>query len=313
MSDVWYKKLGFYINPFSIKPSAFRSEVVAYDLSYIYEKIKNDEVLFIEGEYGTGKTTILKNIIDEFRGKNKIIYYSFNDSREFDIKGLVNGANTTWGKLVGKEVRNMILLLDEVHLMKQVSAEKLLDYYKRGIFKSIVFVTHDYDQVDFPDEFSGYLSGNIIKTVSLTLREIEELIHSRLGNIDLFSRKAIKKIFNLSGKNPRRFLEFCEDIAKFAVDMGDYEITDFHIEEVLENVIEEQKKRKRRAKKEPMNLEDIEVKSVDLDNPETQERLPKFKVNNLVGNTNEKYGIVSGSKASAEDEEESVYNVYYID
>jgi len=31
---LWYKKLGFHNNPFSIKPAAFRDELVAYDMPF---------------------------------------------------------------------------------------------------------------------------------------------------------------------------------------------------------------------------------------------------------------------------------------
>ena len=60
---LWYKEYGFHNNPFSIKPAAFHSKVIGYDLSEIFDKVDNGKVLFIEGKFGFGKTTILKHII----------------------------------------------------------------------------------------------------------------------------------------------------------------------------------------------------------------------------------------------------------
>ena len=66
MNDLWYRHLGFKQNPLSIKPAALHDEVIAYDLEDIYDKVEFGEVIFIEGPYGMGKSTILKNIVNEF-------------------------------------------------------------------------------------------------------------------------------------------------------------------------------------------------------------------------------------------------------
>jgi len=62
---VWYHKLGFFNNPFSVKPVVFHDEVIGYDqtMREIIEKIMDSNIVFISGEYGTGKTTALKGII----------------------------------------------------------------------------------------------------------------------------------------------------------------------------------------------------------------------------------------------------------
>lgn len=230
----WYRKLGFYNNPFSIKPATLQNSVVAYDMPFIYDKIDNAETVFIEGEYGTGKTTILKNIIRRYQGKNKIIYYSFNTG-VFNIRVLIEGANSFLRKVSGLRVRNIIMLLDEVHSMTVKDAKNLLKHYSEGTIQSIIFVSHDYDKVNFPEDFKPLLNGNILRTIDLTDKEAIELIKSRIGDIELFSDTVLKKIYRRA-KNPRRFLEYCEDVARYAVEMGDMEVTDFHIDEVLGDI-----------------------------------------------------------------------------
>jgi len=229
----WYKKLGFHSNPFSIKPAAFNNELIAYDMGYIHKKIDEGEVLFVEGRYGTGKTTILKNIINEFRGRNKIIYFSFNAGKKFDAEKLLDGANSLMRRIAGMQVRNVIFLLDEVHTMTKTDANELLKHYKEGSIKSLVFVTHDANLVSFPEELDTVLNGNVIKTINLSQPEAVDLVRRRIGNISLLSDNMIKTLFRLSENNPRRLLEYCEDVCKYAVELGDDTVTDFHVEEVI--------------------------------------------------------------------------------
>jgi hypothetical protein len=246
---IWYKKLGFSNNPFSIKPAAYQPNMIAYDLDYIYSKIDNAEIMFIEGDYGTGKTTILKNIILKYKGKNRIVYFSFNDGVEFNIHQLLEGANTFIGKLTGLKVRNIILLLDEVHLMSKKEAMSVLKYYESGVIKSMVMVSHDYESTSIPEDVQAYLKDNVIKTASLNLTEAEELISSRIGEIGLFPKPIIRRVFALADKNPRRFLAYCEDIARYAVEMDDFKIADFHVDAVLGEAVKQEQKRIQKPKK----------------------------------------------------------------
>lgn len=268
MNDLWYKKLGFYNNPFSIKPGMYDNELVAYDMPFIYKKIEKGEILFLEGEYGTGKTTILKNIITQFRGKNKIIYYSFNTESGFDLNKLLDGANTAIRRVAGLKVKNVIMLLDEVHTMKSADAKRLLRPYKDGVVKSIIFVSHDYGLTNFPEDYEPLLKGNIIRTVDLTSKEAVALIRRRIGNIDLLTDNMISKVFMLSGKNPRRLLEFSEDVCRYAVEIGDLKVTDYHVDEVLGRVIKEKQKKARVVV--PVKKPHVEEKQEDLEPPRPQ-------------------------------------------
>ncbi|MFH2021573.1 MAG: AAA family ATPase [archaeon] len=240
---IWYRKLSFKNNPFSVKPAAFQPDMVAYDLDYIYQKIDNAEILFIEGEYGTGKTTILKNLISRYKGKNRIIYYSFNDSSAFNLKSLVDGANSLLGRIAGIKVRNILLFLDEVHTMSKKEASDILKFYESGTLKSVVMVSHDIEAVTIPEEMKMYLKDNVIKTATLNLSEAEELIKSRIGDIGLFPSPIIKRIFSLSGRNPRKFLSYCEDVARYAIEMDDYKVVDFHVDTVLADEMKKENKR----------------------------------------------------------------------
>lgn len=317
---IWYKKIGFNSNPFSIKPAAFQPEVVAYDLDYIFEKIESAEILFLEGNYGTGKTTILKNIISKFRQSNKIIYYSFNDGENFDLVSLLNGANSFVRKVTGLKHRNIILLLDEVHTMTKSHAKEILKYYQNGVIQSVVFVTHDYSEANLPEDLKLYLEGNVIKTVPLSQSEAIELVENRIGNIDLFSKKILKRIFEIADKNPRRFLEYCEDVAKYAVEMEDYKVTDFHVDNVLEEAIKENKKNQSlntveekksssenkeiqpKPKIEIKEVEKVDEVKLEVESSDKPKKEKKFKINKLVEGSKDPLGTVEASLPEHESE-----------
>ena len=110
---IWYKALGFRQNPFSIKPGHLHDEVIAYDLDSIFNKVDYGEVIFIEGPYGSGKSTILKNLIREFGGNKQVVYYSANrTSKNINFADLLKGKFGPLRRLFGGLPKDLILLLD---------------------------------------------------------------------------------------------------------------------------------------------------------------------------------------------------------
>ncbi|MBU0615754.1 MAG: hypothetical protein KJ601_06685, partial [Nanoarchaeota archaeon] len=71
---LWYQKIGFHNNPFSIKPSAFHNSLYGVEekIKDILKLVDSGESVFISGEYGSGKTSALKKIIDEHKGKKHL-------------------------------------------------------------------------------------------------------------------------------------------------------------------------------------------------------------------------------------------------
>ncbi len=235
VSDVWYKSLGFKTNPFSIKPAFMHDEVIAYDLESIYNKIDYGEVIFIEGPYGSGKSTILKNIINEFGGKKQVVYYSANRrGKAINFEKLLKGKYGFIGKSLGLMPKDMILLLDEADSMGKDDFDNLQHYYENGNFKSIVFVADNFDKLKINDYFLDLVQDNIISLTELDEDEAVSLIHSRIGDSDFISDDIIKRIYQLSKKNPRTLLKNCEDVCKYAYDFGDDQVMEEHVKEVLE-------------------------------------------------------------------------------
>lgn len=147
----WYHNLGFFSNPFSIKPAAFQNELMGYEskIKDINRQISNSSIIFIFGEYGTGKTSVLKRVIDEFKARKrgfftgkKVIYYSCNQSdKSIDFDKLLVGAGGFFSRLFNIRKKNMIILIDEAQDLNMKDIRGIQEYHGKGFFKSVVFVS----------------------------------------------------------------------------------------------------------------------------------------------------------------------------
>ncbi len=229
----WYNSLGFYTNPFSIKPAAFHDELFGYEdmLNKINSKMANGSIVFLTGQYGTGKTTILKRIIHRFKKQKKIIYYSCNQGDAIDFDKLLY-SRTFFRRLFHARQKRAILLLDEVQDMNKKDSDKLCEYFDKSFFKSILLTSMKANQVKFTDCLKELTQENIFKISKLTKTEAVELVRKRVGNIEFLKDEVIEKIYSLNS-NPRAFLKNCEELCRYAHETGSDEVTVKHVKEVL--------------------------------------------------------------------------------
>ena len=230
--EIWFKKIGFYNNPFSIKPAAFSDDIYGYNTEEIMNKIDNGAVLFVEGAYGKGKTTILKRIIRKFGGNKKVVYYSCNrKENDIDFDELLRGGSFL-GRLFKMKSKGMILLLDESQEMSNNDWENLANYHNE-YFKSVVMVGNNFDAKKFSDNIKKVVDGNVIKLGKLSSEDAINIVRKRIGNLDIIDDETIAYIFSKSEDNPRRLLKNCEQVCKHAFDLGYDKVTKEHVDAVL--------------------------------------------------------------------------------
>ncbi|MBU4501500.1 MAG: ATP-binding protein [Nanoarchaeota archaeon] len=235
--DTWYNQLGFYNNPFSIKPAAYHDEIMGHAgiIDEVLDKVRSGNILFIEGEYGIGKTTILKRIINEFGGKGKVVYYSCNRSENgLKVDRLAKGSRGFFGKVFNTEPKNLILLLDEVQDLSQEDCEGLHNSLDDKSFKSIILVSQKFKDVTFGNGLKGLIGKNVINVKKYTGPEAIEFIRRRIGNMKILSDKSIETLNKKAGGNPRKLLKNCEEICRYAIENFEDEVTEEIIKKVLE-------------------------------------------------------------------------------
>jgi hypothetical protein len=237
--ELWYRQLGFYNNPFSIKPAAFHDNLFGYDsaISEVVRRIKDGGVIFVEGEYGAGKSTLLKKIIHAYGGKKEVVYYSFNVAdQKINIPELIEGRKKGFwsGLFFSGDDGNLILLLDEAQDMTKEDSEEVMKALEEKKFKTIVIVTKDTKKMNFGDGMKKAIGkDNIIKLNKLSEDAAIKLIRKRVGDTKLLSDQMIKLLLKKSDYNPRHLLKNAEEVCKYAVENIEDVVKEEHVKKVL--------------------------------------------------------------------------------
>ncbi len=228
MEGLWYKNLGFYNNPLSIKPAAFSDNLIGYEhiIEDIRQLIDQGSFVFIEGKLGTGKTAVLKKIINYFRGQKKVIYYSLDQSeKNIDLDALLHGRYGFIGRLLKIKPKGMILLLDEISELKIKDIKKIEDYFSRRHFKSVIFVSTGIQRARHSTEIKKMVGSNIFRVGEIKKEDAIRIIRARIGAIHIISDKIIGEIFSY-GQTPREILMNTEAVLRYTVDNNLKEITE---------------------------------------------------------------------------------------
>ena len=272
MNKIWYKEIGFFSNPFSIKPAAFHDQAIGYEkvVDEISYGILNKKIILVDGDYGNGKSTILKRLLNDFGGKKQVIYYSCNRIEgRLDVKNLLNGRYGIIGEWFDIKPKDMILLLDEAQDLDAKDYERIYPYYQEGYIKSVVLMG------------KGIKKENIIGGLKSNLEEVDMgrlnedlavlIIRKRIGDIPLFTDSIIRKVYQKTGDNVRTLLKTCEELSKLSIDSGRRKVT----EEFVKQYFQEEKKEKVEAKEE--KKEEIKEKKDKVEAKEEKKEENKEK------------------------------------
>lgn len=223
--------MGFESNPFTIKPSEFFDELIGLKdfQKEMVKLIKKGEVVFLEGPYGFGKTTLLKKVISEFAGEGHVIYYNVNRTdKDIDVDGLLHNSRGFFGRLFKIKPKEMIIFLDEVTDINRKDCERLYEYYITRHFKSMIFIGESYPNANLSEEIRELIGKNIIKLNTFAKADAIKLVRKRIGKNKILSDKILEKLYELN-PTPRAFLQNCEDACKIANMQGKSRVTEENI------------------------------------------------------------------------------------
>src|SRR3989344_906458 len=225
--DLWFREFGFFNNPCTIKPAPFDNKIfgqgkISEDISYL---IPSGNMIFIEGPLGTGKTSLLHKVIEQNRGKKKVIFFSCNRiEHDLNIEELLRGRYGFWGRLFGLKPKNMIVLLDEAQDLSEANTERIKYFFDQGNIKSVIFTGTSFKEVNFHDSVKERIGSNILRMKELIEEEAVDLVRNRIGENELVSDEVIRRVFLLSSRNPRRMLQNLDRLCKEAVDRHENEV-----------------------------------------------------------------------------------------
>lgn len=208
----WYKEFDFEDNPLSIKPGQ------GYELFFddknlvtdVLEKIKDSENLVLKGPLGTGKTSILKKIIEHFGGSRKLYYYNaYSASSPLDYERILKRAGNFFSRIFNLKSKGVILFIDEAQHLPPRVLEELKEYIDYN-FKSVVLSSSD-TKFKVPKELQKNFELEI-NTGNFTQKDAFNIIKDRLGGDyeEIISDDEIKKCY----KNVSTQREFLLEVEK---------------------------------------------------------------------------------------------------
>ena len=235
---MWFEKIEFDRNPFEVDPlksdiKMIGNEEVKKEILY---RAYSGSMVFVEGKVGTGKTVLLKYIIDNFRDRGKVIYLDCEKlDREADIEKVLIGKNGLFGRLLKKYPKGMILLIDDVELSSPKNTERIKYFFDQDYLKSVIFTGDSFKNVKLSPSIKDRIGKHIIQLEELSEEEAIGLVNDRLKGKNIMPVEIIKRLYKESRKNPKTFLENCEKICVSALTNGEYMVTENHFKELFSN------------------------------------------------------------------------------
>ncbi|MBT3985587.1 ATP-binding protein [archaeon] len=224
----WYEELDFDENPFGIDSKYVGNEDL---LDEVFYSIMSGNIIVIQGEEGSGKTRVMKEIVRKFGGKGKIAYVNGkNLDKELNVETLIN-KKKGWFR---KNPKNIILLLDDVEHISEKNMERIKYYFDQNYVRTVMLGTSKPEEL----KLSPSLKQRVWKKLEvgkLSDYEAVQVVRERLGN-EMLTDRVIKAVYKESDKNMKKFMENCEIICKAYIDNKDIK------EDEVKNILERGKK-----------------------------------------------------------------------
>lgn len=325
---VWFKKLGFSSNPLDLRPNP---DLVGLEVqeALLKNHIEKEEICFLNGLTGSGKTSLLKKI--QLSMKNyAFIYLDAQDlPSNFSLKDAVKRKRNFLDKITLKEWprKRPVLIIDEFQ-----ETDKNLILEARGKWendkriKSIIICQISKSLKNVTPAFKERLGNRHVTLRTLDDDEMKEIIKRRLklGKINYYNKledEAVNLLVEISDGNPRRLLEYTDLLFDFhhrkfekinPLTKDEYKITYWGAKEILSlnkiNVeqYEYKKKGKKKRKTEMFermfNKEHQKVLKYLMTGPKTIDefadffKISKNKASKILNELKKKRAVVNAGK-----------------
>ena len=223
---VWYKALGFNENPLDLRPNI---NLVGLEVQekLLMNHIKKEEICFLNGLTGSGKTSLLKKIQKEMKDYSFIYLDAQDIPTDFNLEDAIKGKKTFLDRLTLRDFPKKIpvLIIDEFQ-----ETDKNLILEARGKWenkdnkkiKSIVICQISKRLKNVTPAFKERLGNRHVTLRTLDDDEMKEILKIRLNNKKenfnyyyKLEEEAINLLVDLADGNPRRLLEYTDLIFDF--------------------------------------------------------------------------------------------------
>lgn len=205
----WFEELGFDGNPFSTDPafSARSSAGLEKQLGELEYHVNSGSMVFVEGAEGSGKSVLLQKLAGKLGSRAVFVDAASGD---VDIRAIMKSKTPLLGRLFGNSPRNLVLLVDSAAGLSPGSLELLKFYYDNNNFGAVVFAGTALKSAGLSPSVIDRVGNRVVKVPALAEQDALLMVRNRLGSSGLLSEEMVRKIYKLSGKNAKKFLQLCE-------------------------------------------------------------------------------------------------------
>ncbi|MBS3121790.1 hypothetical protein J4434_02820 [Candidatus Woesearchaeota archaeon] len=250
----WFKELRFATNPLDIRPNPNIIGLKEQEKEIINYILKED-ICFVNGLTGSGKSSMLKRI-QRILKNHEFIYLDAHDlPPKFSLEKELKKKRSFFDKLAFREFpkQKPVLIIDEFQSTDPrliLNARSKWEDPDKRIIKSIVVAQISRHLDNCSSSFKERIGSKIVEMRTLTNDELKEMLKRRLycRKLDTnfaarFNDDALDLIVKSAGKNPRKVLEYTEIVfdyhhKKFGdinpVKRADYVISPYVVKQVLE-------------------------------------------------------------------------------
>ncbi|MDI3473902.1 MAG: Double zinc ribbon [Candidatus Woesearchaeota archaeon] len=236
----WFKEKGFEDNPLGIDTVG-----TIYDMAdrenetkELLDRILSKNIVVIEGGQGVGKTMLLMYVVDNFKGKGKVIYVNArNLNKKLDIEELLRKRyGFVKGRILGRMPKDMILLLDNVESISKKNCEKIRYYYDEDYLSSVVLTCTNYEKLDITDALRSRIGKRVIKLKPMPKDVFVEMVVERIEASPLLPREFIEKAYDIEPGNIKKALVILDKACEYAFNAGKEEVDDDEFKKAIANL-----------------------------------------------------------------------------
>lgn len=251
---VWYEQLKFRENPLDSRPNTKLVGIEDQEENLINHIIK-EEICFLNGPTGSGKTSLLKKVQEKL-DKYTFIYLDADDlPKDFDLENELKKKKNFFDFITLREypTKKPVLLIDEFQATDPrliLKARSKWEDTDNKIIRSIVIAQIEKNLRNVTGSFKERLGKRIISLDMLESKGLKDMLRARLYNertktnyADKFTEDALNLLIKCADNNPRRVLEYSDMIFDFhyrrfknlnpIVKGKDYMVSHFVVNDIL--------------------------------------------------------------------------------